>query len=165
MKRDIENIIRDNRQAFDAEQLPEGYLSDFEKRLTRPKRHLIYYIASLVAVAAAFTLVIILRTPEVANQSIFPDNGFTAEVIELQMYYDNQHKQTIAIIEKLLETAPQEVQIEIRSQLAQMVVDDTEFRRGLQDEPNAEKYIASAVNFNKLRQVSLDNIQQILTQK
>lgn len=166
MRQDIETIIRNNREAFEAEQLPEGYLADFQGRLTRPKRHLAYSISTLIAVAASIMLVLILQNPnQPYQQQIEPGNSFTTEVAEMQLYYTNQQQQVIAIINKLLESSPPDLQLEIRTQLVQMEIDDIEFQKGLKQEINKEQYLASIVSYNKIRQTSLNNIQQILTRK
>lgn len=155
---DIEDKIRQNRYKFEATELPEGYLRNFEKKLTRPRNRMIIRMISLGSTAAAaIVLVTILlhSTPEMSENE--------KKMAEIETYYQNRHQKTLDIIEQLLEKSDPQTRRAISSELLTMQLEDAEFRKQRRQIMGDERYLAFEVQYYNTRQQSLEYIQTILT--
>lgn len=158
----IEDIITQNRHAFDAESIPENYLSNFEKRLQKPKRRLQFSIAISTMAAAVIALVFMLQMP--ATDTPLDDQSTieAKEIAEMQAYYEGQQQRTITIIQRLLENVDPETQQSIRAELTTMEIENKEFKLRYRPDLPVDEYIAYEVNYYQARQQSLEYIKTIL---
>lgn len=163
MKKELENIIRENRAEFDNFQLPEGHMLRFEAKLSaqnrRRKNMLFVSIGAAAAVVVGLALLVIMPKEG--------DDYFTMpeEVAQMQYYYKNQQQKTINMIEQLLENADPELQAEIRQTLAEMEDEDekfhNEFRQYYYHNFN-ESLIAHEATYFRSRQGDLEYLVKLL---
>lgn len=157
----IEDIITENRDRFEADTLPDGYLANFEKRLVRPRCRLQLSFA-ISTLAAAVVALVLLLNPAAKLTVDAEDVQMSKEVAEMQAYYEGQQERTIAIIETLLEKVDPQTRAEIKTELMAMQYEDTEFKNRYRPKLPAEQYIAYEVEHYQTRQQSLDYIITIL---
>lgn len=163
MKKTIEELIEENLHHFDQEPLPEEYLHNFQQRLEtkRRGRHRFRFTMAVSALAAAVVALVMFLNIPVSE----PDCNSAQTIRELQSYYESQQQRTIAIIEKLLKKVDGQTRAEIQSELAQMQIDDQEFRQQIRYMLPDEQYIAYEVDYYQTRQQSLEYIQLILQKR
>lgn len=153
----LEDYIKENRAAFDAQEPAEGHMDRFLNRLPNKKNNMIFYVRT-IGVAAAFTLLITLSSLYIHDQwfdnqgpklPTLADAGF--EYAEAEAYFIstiNNQKQMIndlSIGDLLKERVQFEKEMHVMDSLYAQLQHD------LQTNPDDPRVINAMINHYQIR--------------